>query len=72
MAAAVVRTKSTLGGKIRIRGTRISVASVAAYFLHGYGIEDIKMDYPLLTTEQIEAARQYVAAHPEEFGLGLH
>lgn len=67
---AIVSTKATLGGKKRIAGTSISVATVASYFLHGYGIQEIRDDYPRLTLDQIEAARQYVARHPEEFGLG--
>ncbi len=71
MAAAVVSTKATLGGKKRLVGTSISVATIASYFLHGLGVEEIRRDYPLLTNEQIEIARQYVARHPEEFGLGL-
>lgn len=71
MTAAVVSTKATLGGKKRIVGTSISVATVASYFIHGLGIEEIQRDYPNLTRAQIEVARQYVARHPEEFGLGL-
>ena len=71
MTAAVVSTKATLGGKKRIVGTSISVATVASYFLHGLGVVDIQRDYPALTHEQIEVARLYVARHPQEFGLGL-
>lgn len=71
MNAAVVSTRATLSGKKRLVGTSISVATVASYFLHGLDVEDIQLDYPFLTREQIEVARQYVARHPEEFGLGL-
>lgn len=71
MPVAVVSTKATLAGKKRIVGTSISVATIASYFLHDLDTKDIRRDYPQLTSKQIEAARQYVARHPEEFGLGL-
>lgn len=66
----IISTPNTIGGKKRIQGTRIAVASIAAYFLHGYTSADVKRDYPHLTQAQIEAARHYVARHPGEFGLG--
>ena len=36
MAATIVRTQSVLGGKPRIRGTRIYVSTIVSYFLNGF------------------------------------
>lgn len=70
MSVRIVSTPDTLGGKKRIAGTRISVDLIYNY-VRANKINQIKKDYPHLTREQIDAARRYVARHPEEFGLGL-
>jgi len=67
----IVESQDVLGGKPRIDGTRISVGTIISYFINGYSIHDIKRDYPHLTDEQIEAAREYVVKHPKKFNLEL-
>lgn len=56
----IVSTKSVLGGKPRISGTRISINVIADYISAGYGISQIKEDYPHLTKEQITSALYYI------------
>ncbi|MBI3495622.1 DUF433 domain-containing protein [Candidatus Berkelbacteria bacterium] len=67
--AKIVQTQEILGGKPRIEGTRIPVGIVVSYFLQGYTYHDIKRDYPHLTDDQIDAARDYVLKHPQKFNL---
>lgn len=57
---AIVSDKNYLGGKPRIRGTRMSVDVINSYFSSGCGIVDIKRDYPHLTKTQIRAAMDYL------------
>lgn len=56
----IVATKDVLGGKPRIAGTRISVDLIVDYLAAGYGIDEIKRDYPHLKKEQIEAVLKYI------------
>lgn len=56
----IMSTKTILGGKKRIAGTRISVDLVASYLSQGYGVVELKRDYPHLTIEQIQAAIDYL------------
>lgn len=57
---AIISHKDFLGGKPRIRNTRMSVDVISSYLASGYGIKDIKRDYPNLTNKQIEAAIDYI------------
>jgi len=56
----ITQTINVLGGKPRIKGTRISVGVVNDYLSAGYGINEIKRDYPHLTDEQIDNALNYL------------
>lgn len=56
----VVSNKDFLGGKPRLRGTRMSIDVIASYFSNGYGVKDIKRDYPHLTKQQIKDAIEYL------------
>lgn len=58
--AKIIRTKTILGGKPRISGTRISVDLIGSYIAAGYGIREIKRDYPHLTKDQIVIALEYL------------
>jgi len=57
---AITITKDVLGGKPRISGTRMSVDTIGDYISNGYGIKEIKKDYPHLTNEEIEVALEYL------------
>lgn len=60
MTSAIISTKGFLGGKPRIRGTRMSVDVINSYLSSGCDVEDIKKDYPHLTKKQIKAAMDYL------------
>ena len=57
---AIKITKGILGGKPRISGTRMSVDAIGDYLSHGYGIKEIKHDYPHLSDDEINAALIYI------------
>jgi len=56
----IVSTKTILGGKPRIAGTRISIDVIGDYINAGYGVKQIRKDYPHLTKEQINSALTYI------------
>lgn len=57
---AIVKNKAILGGKPRLRHTRMSVEVVNSYLSCGYSIDDIKKDHPYLSVKQIKAAMDYL------------
>jgi len=57
--AMMVSTPGVLGGAWRISGTRISVACIKSF--SDLTAEEIRVLYPILTLEQIEAARAFEA-----------
>ena len=59
--AAIVCNKNILGGKPRIEGTRISIDVIGDYLSFGYGVNEIRRDYPHLTKDQIDSALSYIA-----------
>jgi uncharacterized protein (DUF433 family) len=56
------RTRKIAHNQLVIAGTRIPVDSVKAFAAAGYSIERIKLEYPTLTTEDIQAAMGYADA----------
>jgi uncharacterized protein (DUF433 family) len=56
LLARVVQTPDTLGGKPRIRGTRIRVVDVLDAFASGASREEIFEDYPALDENDLRAA----------------
>jgi len=67
----IICTKGVLSGKPRISGTRISVDLIADYITSGYGIGEIKRDYPHLTKEQIKSALKYIENKAVQEGAKL-
>jgi len=57
---AIITSKGILGGKPRISGTRMSVDAISDYLSHGYGIKEIKHDYPHLSDDEIDVALSYI------------
>ena len=55
----IVGTPGTLGGKARIKGTRISVAFVLEHMSHGMTAAELLEDHPHLTIEDICACLDY-------------
>lgn len=56
----IVSTRSILGGKPRIDGTRISVDIISHYITNGGSVFEIKQNYPHLSNEQISTALNYI------------
>ena len=52
-------TSDMLRGKPRIKNTRIPVALVLGYLADGYSADEIKAEFPDLTTESIAACLDY-------------
>lgn len=51
-------------GEPVIRGTRITVYTIAALVERGTPVDEILRHYPSLTAEQVEAAHRYAQAQP--------
>ena len=49
------------GGKPCIRGMRITVYDVLDYLASGMSVEDVLLDFPYLTREDIQACLAYAA-----------
>jgi len=57
--AKIISTKTILGGKKRISGTRISVDLIYNY-IKDNNIDQISVDYPHLNKDQIKAAIDHI------------
>jgi uncharacterized protein (DUF433 family) len=55
------RNPDVLGGKPKIRGTRISVELILERLGDGWTIEQLLESYPHITREQIQACQSYAA-----------
>lgn len=51
-------------GQAVLRGTHIEVHRITALLDGGMTVEEVCQDYPSLTREAVEAAREYAAVHP--------
>jgi uncharacterized protein (DUF433 family) len=60
-----------MGGVPCIRGTRIPVATVVGMVAEGITTEEILVDFPQLTLEDIHEALRYAAAAVDERELPL-
>lgn len=52
-------------GEPVLRGTSIEVHRIAALLAGGLSIEEVREDYPSLSTEHIETAKAYAETHPK-------
>lgn len=64
----IVRTPGTLGGRPRIRGTRISVALIVGMLGTGLALDELLEDYPALEREDVLQALRYAARRVDEAG----
>lgn len=60
-----------MGGKPRIRGTRVTVGTVVGLVAEGYTADEILEAYPYLEREDIQAALRYAAWRSEETEVSL-
>jgi uncharacterized protein (DUF433 family) len=58
----IIVDPTILVGKPVVRGTRIPVSLILNLLRHGYDFDRILQAYPVLTTEDIQAAIQYAEA----------
>jgi uncharacterized protein (DUF433 family) len=66
LAPLIVADKHTLGGKPRVRGTRISVALVLEQLSYGRTVDELLANYPTLMREHILACLAYAHHSVEE------
>jgi uncharacterized protein (DUF433 family) len=62
----VVQTKGVCGGRARIRGSRISVRTIAEYLRSGQSRSDILFLYPHIEPAAIDDAISYYGDHRQE------
>lgn len=62
----IVKTAGVLGGRPRIRGHRVPVHRIAAWWQLGLSIEEIAEKHPSLGPAEIHAALAYYHLHQEE------
>jgi len=63
--------KGVCGGYPVIKGTRISVANIAGFYLMGFGPEEIQRELPHLTLAQVYDAIAYFLDHREDINQQL-
>jgi uncharacterized protein (DUF433 family) len=63
--------KGVCGGHPSIKGTRVSVANIAGFYLMGFGPEEIQRELPHLTLAQVYDAIAYFLDHREDINLQL-
>jgi uncharacterized protein (DUF433 family) len=59
-------TPGVLGGRARIRDTRVPAWLLVAYRRGGMTDENILASYPTLCVEDLDAASEYALLHPDE------
>ena len=57
----IVVDPKILVGKPAIRGTRIPVSLILNLLAHGYSVDRVVQDYPVLTREDVRAALYYAS-----------
>jgi uncharacterized protein (DUF433 family) len=62
---------NVMGGKLCIRGMRVTVGTVVGLVASGYSAADILKAYPYLQEEDIRQALEYAAWRVEEVELPL-
>lgn len=66
LSSIIVRTPEMLGGKPRVKGHRVAVHRVAAWWKLGLTIEEIGQRVPGLAPAEIHAALAYYHLHRSE------
>ena len=69
--AMLTHSPGICGGRLRIDGTRITVARIATLYKQGQTAEDIGATYPHLSLGQVYAALAYYHANTEEIEAQL-
>ncbi|HHC24786.1 MAG TPA: DUF433 domain-containing protein [Desulfobacterales bacterium] len=67
----IVRSPNVCGGRLRIEGSRITVAQIALWYRQGYNPEEITELYPHLTPAQVYTALAYYHINREDIESDL-
>jgi len=67
----IVSTPGVVGGKPRIKGTRVTVGVILGQLAVGHSIEEVLRDYPYIQREDVLAALQFAAWRAQEEEVGL-
>jgi uncharacterized protein (DUF433 family) len=62
----IVCTPGVVGGKPRIKGTRVTVGTILGQLAVGHTIDEVLQDYPYIQREDILAALQFAAWRAQE------
>jgi uncharacterized protein (DUF433 family) len=62
----IAMRKGVCGGSPIIKGTRVTVANIAGFYLMGFGPEEIQRELPHLTLAQVYDAIAYFLDHRDE------
>ena len=62
----IIRDPATAGGEAVIRGTRVTLRTVLASLAEGASLEEILIDFPTLTRDDVRAAIAFAAASAQE------
>jgi uncharacterized protein (DUF433 family) len=62
----IVCTPGIVGGKPRIKGTRVTVGTVLGQLAVGHSIDDVLRDFPYIQREDVLQALQYAAWKAQE------
>lgn len=67
----IVRDPAVMTGRARIRGTRVTVATVLGQLASGHTVAEVLTAYPYLAEADIRAALAYAAWRVEDFELPI-
>lgn len=62
----IEKTPGICGGNARIRGSRIPVWTLVSFRIQGASAQELLLNYPRLTPEDLEAAWAYYASNQVE------
>ena len=65
----IVAEPGVVGGKPRVKGTRLSVAALLSLLAQGWSEEEILENFPQLSREGLRAALQFASEALEEEGF---
>lgn len=60
------RRREVCGGELVVKGTRVTVRTLLASLAEGASAEEIRVDFPTVTTEGLRAVVAFAAASAEE------
>jgi uncharacterized protein (DUF433 family) len=62
----IVSTPGVVGGKPRVKGTRVTVGAILGQLAVGHTIDEVLRDFPYIQREDVLAALQFAAWRAQE------